>query len=199
MQNLTTVTPENFGDIERIEYQGQFVLTTAQLAKAFSSKGDHVVTVNALKNNFNNNRDRFIEGKHYFKLEGDELRTFKDYVKIFDLVDDRAPNLYLWTKRGVARHCKSVGTDVAWEVFEALEDNYFERPAVKHAEFVALEREKFIVANSEETKTFAKAQLLRELASASGDNQSMRKKFLQHAAKLLIGEDFCSESNPHRV
>ena len=63
------------------------------------------------------------------------------------------------------------------------------------AEFVALEREKFIVANSEETKTFAKAQLLRELASASGDNQSMRNDLIRQAAKLLIGEDFDMEQS----
>ena len=39
-----------------------------------------------------------------------------------------------------------------------------------------------------ERDNFAKAQLFRELASASGDNQSMRNKFLKEAAKLLIGE-----------
>ena len=39
-----------------------------------------------------------------------------------------------------------------------------------------------------ERDDFAKAQLLRELASASGDNQSMRNNFLKEARKLLIGE-----------
>ena len=53
---------------------------------------------------------------------------------------------------------------------------------------LALECEQFTVANSEETKNFAKAQLLRELASASGDNQSMRNKLIRQATKLLIGE-----------
>ena len=51
-----------------------------------------------------------------------------------------------------------------------------------------LEREQFAVANNDETKIFAKAQLLRELASASGDNQLMRSKFLRQAA-MLVGED----------
>ena len=53
---------------------------------------------------------------------------------------------------------------------------------------LALEREQFTIANSDETKNFAKVQLLRELASASGDNQSMRNNFLKEARKLLIGE-----------
>ena len=39
-----------------------------------------------------------------------------------------------------------------------------------------------------ERDDFAKAQLLRELASASGDNQSIRNNFLKEARKLLIGE-----------
>ncbi len=51
-----------------------------------------------------------------------------------------------------------------------------------------LEREQFAVANNDETKIFAKAQLLRKLASASGDNQLMRNKFLRQAA-MLVGED----------
>lgn len=31
----------------------------------------------------------------------------------------------LWTERGAARHAKMLETDQAWDVFEALEDNYF--------------------------------------------------------------------------
>ena len=33
--------------------------------------------------------------------------------------------LYLWTDRGAARHAKILDTDEAWEVYEELEDNYF--------------------------------------------------------------------------
>lgn len=186
MENLTVISP--IENITRIEYQGQPVLTTTQLAQFYET------TVDALKMNFNRNRDQYVEGKHFFKLTGDELRVFKRKVTNCYLAEN-VNALYLWTKRGAFRHCKSVNTNRAWEVFELLEDNYFDRPANKQladvlADFVALEREKFAVANSAETKAFAKAQLLRELASASGDNQSMRNKFLQNAAILLNDEDF---------
>ena len=196
MQNLTTVTSDNFGDIERIEYQGQLVLTTAQLAQFYEC------SVDSIKVNYNRNVDRFIKGKHFFRLEGDALRAFKREVTDCNLAASQLNLLYLWTKRGAARHAKMLNTDRAWEVFELLEDNYFDRRADN--QFVALERERleldrdrlnfeleqFAVANSDETKAFAKAQLLRELASASGDNQSMRNDLIRHAATLLIGEDF---------
>ena len=196
MQNLTTVTSDNFGDIERIEYQGQLVLTTAQLAQFYES------STRQIQQNYNNNVDRFINGKHFFRLDGDELRAFKHEFENFEVAASQLNLLYLWTKRGAARHAKILNTDRAWEVFELLEDNYFDRSTDN--QFVALERERleldrdrlnfeleqFAVANSDETKAFAKAQLLRELASASGDNQSMRNDLIRHAATLLIGEDF---------
>ncbi len=36
-------------------------------------------------------------------------------------------HLFLWTGRGAARHAKVLETEKAWEVFEKLEDCYFER------------------------------------------------------------------------
>ncbi|MBR2734024.1 MAG: ORF6N domain-containing protein [Selenomonadaceae bacterium] len=155
MENLTVINP--LENITRIEYQGQPVLTTAQLAQFYET------TENVLRNNFANNRDQYVEGKHYFKVTGDALNDLR--IKNFDIqIPPMARGLYLWTKRGAFRHCKSVNTDRAWEVFELLEVNYFDRPANKQladvfADYVALEREKFAVANSDETKTFAKAQL----------------------------------------
>ena len=52
------------------------------------------------------------------------------------------------------------------------------------------EREQFAVANSEESKNFVKAQLLRELASASGDKNSDRRKLVRKATNLVMGDDF---------
>ena len=184
-------------NITRIEWSNQLVLMTAPLAKFYECKVENI------RDNFRKNRDRFVEGKHFFKLEGDALKQFKDYTESFRLVDDRAPSLYLWTKRGAARHAKMLNTDKAWEVFEALEDNYFNRPAVADNPFVVLERERlnlerdrlnfereqFNLANSEESKTIAKAQLLRELASASKDDD-IRNELVLYATKLLIGENF---------
>ncbi len=77
-----------------------------------------------ISNNFNRNKSKFKEGIHYYVLEGEQLQSFKGchqndeslkYVSI----------LYLWTKRGASRHCKMLGTDKAWEMFDSLEENYF--------------------------------------------------------------------------
>ena len=170
MQNL--FSSKTLDNITRIEYCGEFVLTSAQLAYALTAKDDKgevtgkLVTVQTISDNFNNNRDRYVEGKHYFRLTGDKLATFRDCVKglgivqnvnlhsenfriqtndvqnvnndsknfrpvqnddveNFDLVTSKTRTLYLWTKRGCLHHCKSVNTDVAWQVYEYLEDTYF--------------------------------------------------------------------------
>lgn len=105
---------------------GTPVITTGIMAKLYGTDEANV------KMNFSRNADRFIEGKHYFKLEGVELKGFKDRVtesypvKFHDqIVGKRARSLTLWTERGAARHAKMLDTDQAWDVFEALEDFYF--------------------------------------------------------------------------
>ena len=50
-----------------IEYANIRVITTEQLAKVYEC------TANQIKNNMRNNRNRFIEQVHYYKLEGDAL------------------------------------------------------------------------------------------------------------------------------
>ena len=57
--------------LQRIEKDGQAVLTTEQLAQAYGCD------VKRISENFKRNADRFEEGQHYFKLEGDNLRDFK--------------------------------------------------------------------------------------------------------------------------
>ncbi|SMG61746.1 ORF6N domain-containing protein [Cedecea sp. NFIX57] len=78
-----------------------------------------------IKKNYSRNSSRFIEGKHYFLIQGDELKDFKNSVTESHQVDKRTPKLTLWTERGAARHAKMLETDQAWEVFEQLEDCYF--------------------------------------------------------------------------
>ncbi|MBW5818924.1 ORF6N domain-containing protein [Yersinia kristensenii] len=95
------------------------VITTELLAQLYGTD------VSNIKMNHSRNQTRFEDGKHYFKLVGDELRTFKHKVTESYLVATRAKHLILWTERGAARHAKMLETDQAWEVFEKLEDCYF--------------------------------------------------------------------------
>ena len=104
-----------------IEWKGQIVITTAQLAKVYGATTDNI------KDNFNGNKDRFTEGKHYILLTGQALREFKNQVAESNLVAKNTSQLYLWTRRGASRHCKILGTDKAWEQFDYLEDNYFDK------------------------------------------------------------------------
>ena len=167
MENTTTIA--TLGDITRIEYNGQFVLTTAQLAAFYDCN------VQNLSANFKNNESRFIEGKHYFKLEGAELDILRS--KNFRLqITPKTRVLYLWTKRGCARHCKSVGTDKAWEVFELLEDTYFAQ---------AVPRDKPL----ESITDFQRGKELVKLAQAAQDF-FMKKRLVARAANLILGEEF---------
>ena len=104
-------------DLQVIEHQSQRVLLTQQLAESYGTTTD-VVT-----KNFNRNKDRYQEGKHYYLLKGDELKEFKANGQI-----DLLPNLnklYLWTERGAFLHAKSLNTDKAWEVYDSLVEHYF--------------------------------------------------------------------------
>ncbi|MBU3176300.1 ORF6N domain-containing protein [Clostridium estertheticum] len=52
-------------------FKRQRILTTVQLAEVYET------TINSIKKNFNSNKDRFMSGKHYYLLKGEELREFK--------------------------------------------------------------------------------------------------------------------------
>ena len=101
-----------------IEQDGQRVLTTAQLAEYYETD------TKVILKNFNRNRDRFIEGKHFYCLTGDELKEFKATRQNDDQLKF-APSIYLWTEKGALLHAKSLNTDKAWEVHDFLIDTYF--------------------------------------------------------------------------
>ena len=65
------------------------------------------------------------EGKHFVKLQSDDLKEFKNQPNIVGLVAKHTAHLILWTERGAARHAKMLETDQAWDVFEQMEDAYF--------------------------------------------------------------------------
>ncbi|MBB4268132.1 ORF6N domain-containing protein [Roseospira visakhapatnamensis] len=121
----TTLAPVPVAALRPVTYRGEPVLTTEILAAAYGTE-----TVR-IRQNMTRNADRFVEGKHYFKITGDELRMFRDrteYLKDTPFAPGSTVSaLILWTQRGAARHAKMLETDAAWEVFEALEDSYFDR------------------------------------------------------------------------
>lgn len=102
-----------------VEQDGIRVLTTRQLTEWYKTEEWQI------KQNFRNNKERFILGKHYITLQGEELKGFKSKVENIYLVGKTAKILYLWTEKGALLHAKSLNTDKAWEVYDYLVDFYF--------------------------------------------------------------------------
>lgn len=130
MQYLTNkhnlVSSENYNVIGGLEkpliYNNETTITTKLLSKLYQCDEQQILQ------NFNNNKDKFKENIHYIKLEGSNLKDFKNYFEDFETVIGyglRTSKLYLWTKRGASRHSKMLGTDKAWDMFDLLEENYF--------------------------------------------------------------------------
>lgn len=102
-----------------VEKNGVRVLTTRQLTEWYHTEEWQI------KQNFRNNKKRFVLGKHYMALQGEELKEFKSKVENICLVGKTAKILYLWTEKGALLHAKSLNTDKAWEVYDYLVDFYF--------------------------------------------------------------------------
>lgn len=115
-----------------ITYLQQPVVTTELLAQLYGTEANNITK------NFCVNSDRFVAGKHFFKLEGEALREFKHYITKSNVVEipRQTRHFILWTERGAARHAKMLDTEQAWEVFEKLEDCYFsvKPPVVESAQ-----------------------------------------------------------------
>lgn len=101
-----------------IQLRGNRVLTTAQLAENYE------VDVKQISKNYTRNAERYMEGKHFYLLQGEELREFRANRQI-DELPSNLNKLYLWTEKGAWLHAKSLNTDKAWEAYELLVDEYY--------------------------------------------------------------------------
>lgn len=153
------------GSVPVIEWRNQVVITTALLAQIYETDADNV------KKNFSRHKDNFIEGTHYFLLQGEELCQFKNMVTNSPLVGKNANQLYLWTERGANRHCKILDTDKAWEQFDYLEEAYFNKDNLQKVpkDFAAALR---LAADEYEKRM----QLEQKNIELLADNQRMKPK-----------------------
>lgn len=102
------------------EFKDIRVLTTQQLAEQYGT------TEKVISNNFNYNRERYHEGKHYIILQGEELKEFKSESLNLGIAQN-VNKFYLWTEKGCFLHAKSLNTDKAWEVYDTLVETYFKK------------------------------------------------------------------------
>lgn len=110
-------------ELTPIKFNEEVVITTKILAQVYECDENNIIR------NFNDSKAKFEENKHYFKLVGEQLKEFKRVMRnshdpLYEEIKFNSV-MYLWTKRGASRHCKMLGTDKAWEMFDTLEENYF--------------------------------------------------------------------------
>lgn len=117
--NIEVNNMDNIDNLVPIEQNGQRVLLTSQLADAYETTTDCIIK------NFNRNKDRYHEGKHYFMLSGESLKGFKETIGQIVPYSKYTSRLLLWTEQGALLHAKSLNTDKAWEAYEKLVEYYF--------------------------------------------------------------------------
>ena len=92
------------------EYNGQRVVTFKEIDAV------HKRTPGTAHRNFKANRNRFIEGVDYYKLQKDEIRPF----------GINSPNGgIIITESGYLMLAKSFNDDLAWQVQRELVNSYF--------------------------------------------------------------------------
>ena len=101
-----------------VEVKGIRVLTTKQIAELYGAD------LNTVRHNFRYNKDKYILGKHYIEVYGEELRRLKTKGEFIPSLK-YAKSAYLWTEKGALLHAKSLNTDKAWQVYDYLVDFYF--------------------------------------------------------------------------
>ena len=125
---MANIAQINNTQVSIINFKSIPVVTTAMLAQLYATDTDNI------KQNYTRNKERFVEGKHFFKIVGEELKNFvgdlKSLANATIQVSSKTRNLILWTERGAARHAKMLDTDQAWDIFEQLEDCYFHRQEI---------------------------------------------------------------------
>lgn len=103
------------------EYRNIRVLTTQQIADVYETEERRI------SENYNSNKARYEEGKHYIKLEGNSLKEFLQSANSVVQNPGKVRTLYLWTDKGAFLHAKSLNTDKAWETYSNLVDGYYKQ------------------------------------------------------------------------
>lgn len=182
---------EVINGIQVIEVRGIRVLTTQQLADAYGTDQWRI------RENFKRNRNRYTEGKHYIKLEGKELKDWKERVQFapnlqrekreceFQTLLKGAKCANLWTERGALLHAKSLNTDQAWEVYDRLVDFYFR---AKERQQDKPKEKKAAVAPVQQTVPVQKAHPMKILVTDVPDNAKVQE-VLKKLRKDIAGID----------
>ena len=159
-----------------VEWSNQRVLTGTQVAEVLGC------SPNLIKEHFRNHPLEFVEGVHYFKLEGAALRALKAKMCVGkDLASAHSPVgkyvscLKLWTVQGVARISKLIDTEEAWRIFTELEAVYFGKKSAP------------VLLTPPSTQEFDLKRLLEFLNGLA--DLAIKEKLIRETANLLIGKN----------
>lgn len=130
MKDLITF---NGVQIPILEYRKQRVVTLAMIDQV------HRRLDGTARKRFNDNRNRFKEGKHFFELSTSEIRKYfpetKSEIRTYFRVG-QGGKLILITESGYLLLVKSFTDDLAWEVQDQLVDSYFRsRKIIENLQF----------------------------------------------------------------
>ena len=179
-----------------VEYKEQRLLTGKQLAAFYET------TPARIRDNFRAAKAKgyFVEGKHYFKLEGNDLKRVKRVVEeaLFSCsartsnpISGVARTVILYTVQGAARHCKMLNTDKAWNAVDLadLQNQIDElRSEMAEIKFAFKELTEALNRNTEvQLSRLERADKLIALADRLGDTPERTQLFLQ-AANLINGK-----------
>jgi ORF6N domain len=140
-----------------LEYKGQRVITLGLMDKL------HNRAEGTARRNFNENKEKLEDGRHYFHATYQELTQMNE-IRTSGITPN--PNgLIFITERGYLLLVKSFTDDFAWEVQEQLVDNYFDRnKPMTTAEFLVqqaqliLEHEQKLKRNEQQIKKLEERQ-----------------------------------------
>lgn len=112
-----------------IEYKGMRVITLATMDSL------HHRPAGTAGRNFREHKDKLEEGKHYFHLSSQDLKSFDEFRRMG--MPASPQGLIVLTERGYSMLVKSFNDEIAWEVQDQLVDGYFDtKKPMTTAEFL---------------------------------------------------------------
>lgn len=138
MADANAITVGHTVKLNIVMFSGEPVLTFHMIDEV------HVRNAGSSQNVFHKNKQRFVEGKHYYMISMKDAAALEAYG-----VNVPPRGLTLITKRGYLLLVKSFTDDLAWEVQEQLVDHYFEGqmqtlPLIERAKLNPQQRDKLL-------------------------------------------------------
>lgn len=149
------------------------------------------------KRNFNENKDKLIEGIDYFRVCADEIRTHK----IMEISPKAHEDIVLLTANGYLMIVKSLKDDLAWKIQRELVNNYFVMQKIKKEYHKSIDRaikQHFNIANTIIQATGIKPGLAYSVAISEAEKET-GYKYEEYKKLLPSAEHEVASFNPTQI